>query len=131
MALTEEPSVCGLAFVEAMRAVLALDDLGDNVDLPAVRRNLLALGAAVRTILIDPADTVSDAAEDTGYWQWVAALGAWATQMEAWRAGVRAAFSAWAPADAPGIALKAAVLGVQQPAAPPPPSPTQLRGRIE
>jgi hypothetical protein len=127
MALTTDPPVCGEAFVEAMRAnPLA----GDNVDRDDVKPNLFALGGAVRTILVDEAEIISDAASDAAFWQWVAGLSAWAKQMEAWRSSVRAAFNDWTPADGSGKALKKAVLEASQPPAGPPAAPTRVKGRI-
>lgn len=126
MALGPDPDVtCGPEFVEAMRPIGQ-----DNVDRADVKPNLLALGKAVHAIATGPAEPYSGVTEDATFWQWVADLTAWATQMEQWRASVATAFAGWSPADAPGTALKGVLTAVQAPVMTPPAAPTEVKGKI-
>jgi hypothetical protein len=133
MPLGSDASACTDEFVAAMRD--RLDQLsppaGGNVDLPDVRANLGALGAAVYHVLTGPtrAQTVSAAADDATFWGWVTSLTAEVAALRTWQQGVSAAVAAWAPADAPGQALKAALLALPQPG-PAPAAPARLIGRI-
>ena len=134
MALGPDGAVCTDELAEAMRA--RLDQLdppaGDNVDEPDVRANFAALGAGVHAVLTAPgrAETRTAAAQDAAFWAWVAGLTTHATAVASWQAGVRAAVTAWAPADVPGQALRAAVLALPAPPGPAPAAPTALTGII-
>jgi hypothetical protein len=133
MPLGPDPTVCTEQFVAAMRA--RLDELdppaGANADLPDVRANLAALATGVYLALTGPglAQTSTGPAEDAGFWRWVAELTAEVAALRSWQQGVTAAFTTWAPADAPGLALKAALLALPQPG-PVPAAPSGLVGRI-
>lgn len=133
MSLGPDNAVAATAFVEAMRARLVAQDpaLGPNVDDPAVRPNLEALGEAVFRIATVHAETVADSASDAQFWAWVAGVQTWVTALAAWQTGVRAAFAAWTPTQPAEQALKTALLAVAVPPAPPAAAPTALRGTIE
>jgi hypothetical protein len=133
MSLGLDKTIAATEFVEAMRARLVAQNptLGPNVDDPAVRPNLEALGQAVFKIATVHAETVANGASDAQFWAWVAGVQAWVTDLAAWQTGVRAAFNAWTPAQPAEQTLKAALLAVPDPPAPPAAAPTALRGTIE
>jgi hypothetical protein len=132
MPLGSDNTVCAGEFVEAMRA--RLDALsppaGGNVDDSNVKPNLVALGQAVFRILTADAQTFSDASSDAAFWLWVASVNAWLGRLSAWQVGVAAAFSGWAPATAPDLALKTALTAVVAPGAPPT-APSSLTGVVK
>src|SRR5262245_6786803 len=113
MGLGSDHSTCAAAFVESMRARLIDMDpsLGKNVDEPDVQKNLEALGLAVYEIL-RVADGVSDGAEDSAFWAWLADTQAWLVKLSTWQAGVVQAFTNWAPATAPEVSLRNLVRAV-------------------
>jgi hypothetical protein len=132
VSLGADNAVCKTEFVEAMRRRLDDDGLpGTNVDDPGVNKNLGALGQAVFRIATVQAQTRSNAASDAAFWQWVGAVTAWLTALDAWQNGVTAAFTAWAPTTAPELALKAALVAVPAPGLPPGVAPVTIVGRIE
>ncbi len=119
-------------FIEAMRARLEADEpgLGANVDQPSVKGNLGALGEAVYNIATVHAETLSDATQDTAFWQWINDVDEWLQEMAAWQQGVTQAFADWAAAGAPDQGLKTAIGALTGPGAPPKP-PTSLKGKIQ
>lgn len=133
MSLGPNNAIAATEFVEAMRARLIAQDpaLGPNVDDPAVRPNLEALGQAVYRIATVHAETVSDAGSDAQFWAWVNGVQTWVTALAAWQTGVRAAFNAWTPTLPAEQALRAALLAVAVPPAPPGAAPTAQRGVVE
>jgi hypothetical protein len=133
MSLGSDKAVAATEFVEAMRARLVAQDpaLGPNVDDPAVRPNLEALGQAVFRIATVHAESVTDTTSDAAFWQWVADVQNWVTALATWQTGLRSAFSAWAPVQPAEQALKTALLAVAVPPAPPSAAPSSLRGAIE
>ena len=134
MTLGGDGTVCTDELVAAMRTRLDLLDppAGANVDEPEVRANFAALGAGLHAVLTGAgrAETRSAAAQDGAFWSWVGALTTHAAALASWQSGLRTAVSAWAPADAPGQALRAAVLALPLPPGPPPAAPSALRGVI-
>jgi hypothetical protein len=133
MSLGTDKTIAAKEFVDAMRARLVAQDpsLGANVDDPAVRPNLEALGQAVFRIATVRAETVSDAASDAAFWQWVGEVQTWVTALAAWQTGLRAAFAAWTPTLPAEVALKAALLLLAVPPVPPTAPPNALRGTIK
>ena len=133
MSLGSDNTVCANEFITAMRN--RLNQLnppqGANVDDPNVRPNLVALGQAVFEILTADAQIHSDAASDATFWVWIAAVNAWLGKLSTWQAGLTAAFSAYAPATAPEIGLRTAVLAVASPGAPPAGVPIELDGVVK
>jgi hypothetical protein len=116
-----------------MRARLIADDpgAGANVDQPAIQANLGALGLAVYRIATVHAETVSDAATDAAFWQWVADVQAWLAALSAWQNSVAQAFAAWAPTVPAERTLQAKLTQSPAPGAPPVLAPTALQGRLE
>lgn len=131
MGLGTNKDICKTEFVEAMRARLEAEQpgLGDNVDEPSVSANLGALGEAVYKIATVHAETFSDGAADSDFWQWVDEVDQWLRDLAAWQNGVSQAFAAWSPPDPAGQSLKAAITALTGPGAVPSP-PTELKGKI-
>jgi hypothetical protein len=129
MSLGTDKQVCTTEFVEAMRRRLDAADppMGSNVDNAEVRKNFEALGDAAFRILTVRAETL---AADPAFFAWISAVDTYVRAVGAWQQGVRQAFSAWTPADVPGQQLRAAVLAVTVPGAPPGPAPSSLAGRV-
>lgn len=132
MTLGPDGTVCTHELAEAMRARLdALDPpAGANVDRPEVRENFAALGAGLHAVLTVRAQTTTSSADDADFWAWVTGLSARVAEALAWQAGVRAAVTAWTPADLPGQALRTAILALPTPAGPVPPVPSSLTGAV-
>lgn len=134
MALGADGTVCTDELVAAMRSRLDMLDppAGQNVDQAEVRANFAALGAGVHAILTGAgrAQTRSSAAQDSVFWDWIAAMSAFADGLAAWRTGLREAVSGWTPADAAGQAFRAAVLAIPDPPDPPESAPAALVGVI-
>jgi hypothetical protein len=130
MTLGPDGTVCTTELAEAMRTRLDLLDppAGANVDLAEVRENFAALGAGLHSVLTTKAQTATSAAQDAAFWAWVNGVSARVGEVLAWQAGVRAAVTAWTPADLPGQALRTAILGLPVPAGAVPAVPTSLSG---
>lgn len=132
MSLGPDNSVITQEYVAAMRARLAAEnpELAANVDDPGVQKNFAALAEALFKVLTLRAETSSSAAADAAFWQWVSSMHTWAQAMSTWQAGVRQAFQGWAPASAPDVTFKNAVLALPSPGAPPA-APASLKGKIQ
>lgn len=130
MALGADGTVCTDGLVAAMRARLEEIGMGDNVDLPDVKKNFDALGTGLHQVLTVRAETASDPVADADFWAWVQAVNAWMAAVAAWQTGLAAAFNSWAPTQPAEQAFRSAVIGLQSPGAPPPTPPQLLRGRI-
>lgn len=132
MGLGPDKEIAKQEFIAAMRARLEAEQpgLGANVDDPSVGANLGALGEAVYKIATFHAETRSDAAADSAFWQWISDVDNWLQDLAAWQEGVTQAFAAWAAAGAPDQALKADIAALSGPGAVPSP-PTSLKGKIK
>lgn len=133
--LGSDSAVCVTAFIESMRAQVLADNPGDpdaakNLDLPQVQKNFAPLGEAVYRIATAHAQTVSDAGADAAFWAWVGATNSWMASLSKWQQGVTTAFTAWAAATPAEKALRAAVIAVPAPGAPPAGAPARIRGQI-
>lgn len=125
MALGTDGEICKTELKEAMRALV-----GDNVDRKDVDPNFGALGNGVYSILVSHAETGTAAAQDPAYWKWVADVNAWLTALSSWQQGVMAAVNTWAPTLPAEQALKAALMALSKPGAPPVSAPVKLQGKI-
>ena len=125
MSLGLDNTICLQEFMEQMRPIAGKNPKTgkDNVEDPQVKPNFGALGQAVYNIATMHAETTSDATNDAAFWKWVAAL-------DTWQKGVVQAFTAWAPAQPDGQALKTAILAVPTPQSTSAPAPTTLKGKI-
>lgn len=132
MGLGNDKTIAKNEFVSAMRARLESDQpgLGANVDDPSVNANLGALGEAVYRIATVHAETRSDAAADSAFWQWVTDVDEWLHDLAAWRQGVTKAFADWTAAGAADQKLKADIAALNAPGSLPGP-PTFMKGKIK
>jgi regulator of protease activity HflC (stomatin/prohibitin superfamily) len=130
MSLGPDKTICRDEYIEAMRQRLIAEDpaLAENLENEGVKANFGALAEALFQVLTARAETLSTAAADPAFWQWVASMIVWAQAMTAWQAGVRQAFQNWAAAG-PNVAFKNAVLALSSPGAPPA-APASLKGKI-
>ena len=133
MGLGSDEETCKNEFIEAMRARLEAEEPGSgaNVDEPAVQENLGALGLAVFSILTVHAETISNLSTDNDFWQWVADVNTWLSELENWQQGVAQAFASWTPVQPAEQDLKTALLAVPSPGSAPTQAPTTLKGKIE
>ena len=92
--------------------------------------NFDALGLGVWRIVTVQSQAQSAAAEDPTFWAWIAQVNGWMQAMATWQVGVSAAFAAWLPTLPAEQALKAALILVAAPGAPPAAPPTSLTGRV-
>ena len=133
MSLGADNAICRDEFIDAMFQRLEDEEpgLGENVREPGVEKNLTALGEAVFQILTGHAETVSDVTEDAGFWQWVTEVNTWLAALATWQQSVDQAFANWVPTQPAEQNLRADLIAVPDPGAPPILTPTSLRGRIE
>jgi hypothetical protein len=99
MALGSTKAACAAELREAMRTQLDTLDppAGANVDNPAVSSNFDALGDGVFRILTVDAETFSERALDSPFWDYISGLQAEVEALRAFNAALLAAFGAWNP----------------------------------
>ncbi|GAB3433638.1 hypothetical protein [Flindersiella endophytica] len=132
MGLGTDKTTCATELREAMRVRLnAMDPpAGANVDSDQVRPNFDALGEAVFRILTIDAETISAAAQDSAFWQFVTDLRDEVDALRAFDAGLKTAFTAWDPAlPASGATLKNAISNLTVPGSTPA-APASLKGKV-
>jgi hypothetical protein len=132
MGLGTDKTICATELREAMRTRLdAMDPpAGSNVDSDQVRPNFDALGEAVFKILTVDAETISAAAQDSTFWDFLSALRGEVEQLRTFDAGLKTAFAAWDPAvPASGVTLKNAI-ALLTVATTTPAAPASLKGKV-
>jgi hypothetical protein len=127
--------ICVEEFIEAVRAQLLADNPGKpevaaKADHPAVQKNFAPFAEAVFRIATARARVRSSGEDDAAFWDWVAAIAAWADAMATWQQVLTAAFANWTPAGAAEQTLRAAVLAAPAPGDAPV-APAEIVGRIE
>jgi hypothetical protein len=128
-------AICAEEFIEAVRAQLLADNPGApevaaKADQPAVQKNFGPFAQAVFRIATARARVRSTAEHDAAFWEWMAAVTAWADAMAGWQQAVTAAFDGWTPAGPAEQTLRDAVLAAPAPGDAPA-APTEMTGRIE
>lgn len=131
MSLGADNKKCAQALIDAMRDRLNQETppAGDNVNQDSVKKNFLALGQGIYTILT--VDAQVDTSGDPSFWNWISGLSAWAVAMETWQQQVKSAFNAWTPANPGDTTFKNAVLAIADPPAPPVAAPVNVVGVIK
>ncbi|SCY82368.1 hypothetical protein [Desulfoluna spongiiphila] len=131
MGLGPNHDIATTEFINAMRARLEREDenLGKNMDDPAVRKNMGALAEAVYRIVTAHTDAVSSPIEDPEFWEWMDQTNRWLQTLAQWQKGVAQALDRWAAATPADLQLKADLAALTQPEELPEP-PTTLKGRL-
>jgi hypothetical protein len=133
MALGSDKAACAAELREAMRAQLDKLDppAGSNVDNPAVSPNFDALGDGVFRILTVKAETFSERALDSAFWDYISGLQTEVEALRAFNTALLQAFIAWNPAvPATTTTFRNTVALLTVPSSTPA-APSSLKGKIQ